>query len=176
MFNTIYQRTDASELQVESMLQKLGFNIPVGVYNNGLLMVLDIQNSKEIMADWDWLFKERCIALITTGIGNVFLLKESTGEIFHMDVQSGKPEFIDLEVDWFINEFLVKPQIIESVIWRERIEKLISYNRPLKYHEAFILEPWIILGGQEKIENYKIGACDVYLSLVGQTNEQVNTR
>jgi len=106
------------------------------------------------MLDWDWLFKERYVALITTGLGDVFLLKKSTREIFYMDPQGGSAEFIDTKVDWFLNEFLVKPEIAESLIWQERIEDLISKQRPLKYHEVFILEPWIILGGEDKVENY----------------------
>lgn len=116
-------------------------------------MVLDEKESSKIMVDWDWLFRERVIALITTGLGNVFLFKKSSSEIFYLDTQGVELIFITSEISWFINEFLIKSKVIEDVIWCERIEKLILKNRPLEYLEAFVLEPWIILGGEDKLEN-----------------------
>ncbi len=35
--------------------------------------------------------------------------------------------------------------------------------------EAFILKPWILLGGTDKPENYVIGNLSTYLDLVSQT-------
>jgi len=173
MFNTIYRRTSGPE--ITSVLQHLDIDLATGVYNNGLLMVLAETEGSEILAEWDWLFGERATGLITTGLGDVFFLRKSTNEIFYMNTQSGEPVFITTDISWFINQFLIGTQVMEDVIWRKRIEALISKNRPLKYLEAFILEPWIILGGEDKPENYSIGDCDVYLCLVGQTHERLSS-
>ncbi|QJW48483.1 DUF1851 domain-containing protein [bacterium BFN5] len=173
MFNTLYKRNSGPE--ITSVLQRLGIDVATGVYNNGLLMVLDEKESSKIMADWDWLFRERVIALITTGLGNVFLLKQSSSEIFYLDTQGVELIFITSEISWFINEFLIKSIVLEDVILWERIEKLILKNRPLEYLETFILEPWIIFGGEDKLENYGIGDCDVYISLLGQTYEPLKS-
>lgn len=174
MFKDIYKQQETSEVLQKSMLQELGFDIPAGIYDKGVLSVLDIKSSKEFLNEWDWLFKEEILTLITTGLGNAFLLKKSSGEIIHLDSQCGEGKVIAQDIAWFLDKFLLDENIIENFIWKKYIEQLILNNRSLKTNETFILTPWIIFGGEDKFENYKIGATDVYLSLVGQTFEQIN--
>lgn len=175
MFIKKFVKTDEPMINQLSSFKKFNVEIPAGAYNHGLLHILDEKAGGEILSSWDWLFGKKCLGLVTTGIGEVFYWKESSKEIYYFNPQAGESEYIDDDPEWFINEFLIKRRILEEVMWEERIDQLIHQMRPLRYKEAFILEPWIMLGGEEKIENYGVGDCEVYLDLVGRTFKKINS-
>jgi hypothetical protein len=139
----------------------------VGAYNDGLLMVVDAALSKTLLTTWSWLVGRDCLPLVTTGFGDVFFWDPTTG-VNYLEAQRAHVEFVDAEPKWFVENFLLIPQIVSKVLKKKSFDQLTRLRRPLKYHEVFILEPWQILGGEEKLENYAIGKCDVYLDLVGQ--------
>lgn len=89
-----------------------------------------------------------------------------------MDVQRAEVEFVDGDISWFLDEFLVCPNVVEKVLMKDHFEEICRLKRALKYHEAFILEPWPILGGKADGANYGIGHCDVYIDLVGQFHKR----
>ncbi len=105
---------------------------------------------------------------MTTGFGDVFLWEPDQGVSF-LEVQRGEVEPIDPDVRWFLNDFLHKPTIIEQVLRKPRFDELVNRLGALPYHSAFILKPWPMLGGEDKIENYSSGDCRVYFDLVGQS-------
>lgn len=141
----------------------------VGMYNRGLLAVVDSESSTAILEPWSWLVGEECAALATTGFGDVFFWQPSEKLIKFLDVQRGTTEFIDADIDWFLDEFLTNQDILENVLKKSQLESLVQRYRPLEYHEAFILQPWLRLGGVDMVENYVIGQCSVYLDLVCQS-------
>lgn len=165
-----YQSSDShTELRPAfALVSKNSGNLPaVGAYNNGLLMVVDGAIATAILDQWRWLVDETCVALMTTGFGDVFFWNPANG-INHLETQRGTVEFVDAEIDWFLSEFLMNPSVVNDVLKRDQFEKLVQLKRPLLYHEVFILEPWLMLGGADRIENYAIGRCGEYLALVGQ--------
>jgi len=143
--------------------------LTAGVYNNGLFEVLDFDLSNIYLTSWSWLLKDQYIPLIATGFGDVFLYHKNSKAIYFLEVQRGEIECIDSEIAWFINEFLSKQEIIKDLLRKEQLDELIVLHRPLNYNEAFILEPWLIFGGKDCVNNYIIGSCSVYIDLVGQT-------
>lgn len=139
----------------------------VGVYNEGLVTVVGVETASRLLESWRWLVPPGCCAIMTTGFGDVFVHEADKGVSF-LEVQRGRLEFIDPEVDWFLGEFLGLADIMQDVLRAERCGKLIAAQGALRYHQAFILEPWPMLGGNDRLENYTIGDCRVYLDLVGR--------
>jgi hypothetical protein len=72
-----------------------------------------------------------------------------------------------------LGAFLQEADVVEKVLRRSALDQLVARQRPLRYHEAFILDPWLIWGGVDRPENYKIGHCGIYVDLVGQTWPQL---
>lgn len=130
--------------------------------------MVDGEWSNRILQAWLWILKPTHRALVTTGFGDVFLWEPDEGVGF-LDVQRGTVEPIDSDVRWFLDDFLNKPKIIEQVLRKPRFDDLVSRFGSLPYHSTFILKPWLMLGGEDKIENYSSGDCRVYLDLVGQS-------
>jgi hypothetical protein len=140
---------------------------PTGAYSQGLLAVVDARWSQKGLQAWLWALKPTHRAVMTTGFGDVFLWEPDQG-IGFLEVQRGEVEPIDADVRWFLDGFLKKPTVIEQVLRKPRFDELVGRFGPLPYHEAFILRPWPMLGGEDKVENYTTGDCRVYLDLVGQ--------
>lgn len=151
-------------------------NFPaVGVYNGGIITVVDEVAATIILEQWRWSIDKKCFALMTTGVGDVFFWNPANG-INHLESQRGSIEFIDSEMEWFLSDFLTNPSVVRDVLKRNPFEKIVQLNRPLRYHEVCILEPWLMLGGADKIENYTIGKCGEYLSLVGNAHSHNGAR
>jgi hypothetical protein len=139
----------------------------VGTYQDGLLSILD--NAAAPMLLNDWPMRDRWLPLIATGMGDLFFWDQDSPSVYFLNVQHGTTEFVDAEVPWLLDQFLIIPEILEKVFRKSRIEALTALFRPLRYGEAFIREPWAMFGGPDRDEFYSIGQLDVYLSLVGQT-------
>lgn len=172
MLHSNYQLTDPRpDLRPCSVFgTESGATVPaVGTYNNGLFTILDESASHRFLTNWSWLVGQKALALITTGFGDVFFWIPKDGVHF-LGVQRAEVESVDSEIGWFLEEFMVNSQVVESVFRKHCLDELVHIRRPLRYGEAFILEPWLMLGGQDKIDNYGIGECSVYLELVCQTH------
>jgi hypothetical protein len=169
-FSTHYICTDTALLlpSVFSSFKELSAPPQVGMYNGGLLAVVDPGTSRSFQESWSWLVGGETVVLMTTGFGDLFLWRGPEQGIWFLEVQRGELEFIDTNVSWFLNEFLNDPDVVRDVLRKNRFNQLKAKYRPLKYHETFILEPWPMLGGTDKDDAYGIGQCMVYVSLVGQ--------
>ena len=146
-----------------------GLSLAAGMYDHGLIALVDDRSARTLLSRWEWL-KRPLVVLAATGFGDVFAWDESANEIYFLNVQHATLEFVDDEVEWFLDEFLENDGIVEKVLKRAQFERLQRRLRPLSYHDAFLLQPWLMLGGADRDENYMIGACSVYLDLVGQTH------
>jgi len=130
-------------------------------------MVVDTQAGINLMHSWSWLVGDKCCALMTTAFGDVCYWNPANGINF-LEVQRADVEFADADGRWFLGGFLEYPQLVADLLRKPRFDELVRLKRPLKYHDAFILEPWPMLGGEDRPENYDIGNCAVYIDLVGQ--------
>ena len=143
-------------------------NLPLpGSYNNGLFSIVDETDALRLLKEWSWLISEDCGAILTTGFGTVYFWKPGVG-VMILDTMLGEVDYTDKEWEWFLDEYLVHPSIIDEVLRTSYFEELVETYRPLKYGETFVLQPFVFLGGTDKIENYTIGATDVFLSIVSQ--------
>ncbi|MGD0094483.1 MAG: T6SS immunity protein Tdi1 domain-containing protein [Planctomycetota bacterium] len=170
MFEQRYRLTD-SRCELPSSFEEFAdlARIPsVGVYSSGLLSVVDSAVAESLLRDWAWLINQRCRALMTTAFGDVFFWDPAAGVQF-LDVQAVQVIFACKTIGGFLDNFLQTMTVRKSFLRRRQFEDLARLKGPLKYHNAFILVPWRILGGVEVPRNYEVGSCAVYLSLVGQT-------
>jgi hypothetical protein len=170
MFSKHYKVTDPYARLV-STFEQFGDqldDIPiVGAYNHGLFMVVDKKLSSAIVKSWSWLLRNKCAALIVTGFGDVFF-SDSNGVSF-LETERGGIEPVDSEISRFLQDFLCIPRVVDNVLRKKRFDQLVATKGPLKYGQVFILNPWPSLGGVDKIKNYSVGDCDVYLDLVSQS-------
>lgn len=169
-----YRPTDPHPVLRPSHLfcSQSGTAVPVvGAYNDGLFMIVDEATSKTLLASWSWLIGNDSVALMTTGFGDAFFWKPGEG-VYFLGVQQADVEFVDAEIDWFNTDFLNKPQVIDQVLRQDYLKQLVRLQRPLNYGEVFILEPWLMLGGQDAFENYSIGKCSAYLNFVAQAHRE----
>jgi hypothetical protein len=182
MFDNTFSITDRSAYAGGSAFdaiwpEAVGTFPQPGVYNDGLLTVLDDAMGTKMLADWRSLLEWRNVtALMVTGFGNVLFADRDSGELFFLDVQEVEMGFVGDDVRQLLNMFLVHPGVIEDVLRGPRLAELVQANRPLKYGECFILVPWLMFGGRDEVGRYDIGSCSVYVELVRQTHLQASRR
>lgn len=139
----------------------------VGCYNNGLVVIPDANLAGRLLHDWKWLVGSEATVMLYTGMGDVFFRQGR--EIHFLETQRAGIEFIDEDPAWFLDEFMTNPSVLEDVLRKSFFDELVERRRPLDYGEVFVLEPWLSLGGEDRVESYTIGSAETYLSLLGQS-------
>ena len=117
-------------------------NIMTGVYENGLLVFCDVENRLNFSFEhWSQLIIPDDILLCYTGFGDFFFWSIAEKAIYFVEVQRGTKEFIDDDIDWFLNDFLTNEDIRSDVLKDDKFTEIVERNSPLSYGECFILEP-----------------------------------
>jgi len=142
----------------------------VGTYGNGILTILDVATSKTLLQSWGEILGSGLVPLATTGFGDVFAWDAAKGVCF-LEVQRADSEPIGPDLQRFLRDFLGNPKIAEAVLKESKFQQLVQLKGALQYGQCFILEPWQMLGGVDKLENYSIGQSAVFIDLVGQTHQ-----
>lgn len=140
-----------------------------GTYNNGIISVLDIGLSKEISEVWSWKFNNVFIPIIITSFGDMFLYNKENKYFYYYQPQIDDLIWITNDASEFLNKFMTVKETRNILLHEKKFNKVCSNIGYLKYNEVYILVPWIMLGGYDKIENYTVGNLFVYLDLVFQT-------
>ena len=123
--------------------------IETGIYNKGLISILDIDVSVNIMKNWEWRFDKHFIPIIATAFGDLFMYSPRSENCYFFQTQYNTLDLITDSIDELLNKALLDNEI-----------------------KSYILKPWIMLGGKDIIENYSIGSLSVYLDLVSQSLEK----
>ena len=144
-------------------------HIETGSYNNGLISVLDIDVTVNIMKAWEWRFQKYFIPIIATAFGDLFIYSPRSEKCYFFQTQYNNMEEITDNIDELLNSALIDRGIIFSVLLKDKFNNVYSKVGTIKYNEAYILNPWIMLGGNDIVENYSIGDLTTYLKLVSQT-------
>ncbi|MHA7685502.1 T6SS immunity protein Tdi1 domain-containing protein [Cupriavidus sp. PET2-C1] len=142
--------------------------IPSGVYNGGLITVLDADLGRQAIAPWQWLLGEDAAALASTWGGDLIFWSERYSGVFMLDAQRGSSTFVDRDVTYLFDVFLSNPDVRQQVLQNDAMKLLSTRIGTLAYGECFIAEPWPRLGGHGTLDTYVRGDLTVYLSLVGQ--------
>lgn len=145
--------------------------IAAGVYDGGVITIVDRKSSDTLLRMWPQ-FSSGFPVLFTTAFGEVFVFDQQRKQVVFINTQYGTTTMIDPEIRWVLDEFLEDLGVKTDLLQVEKVKRLQRRYRELNYHEAFILEPWIMFGGMDADENYSVGDCAVYLDLVGQTVTQ----
>lgn len=143
-----------------------------GTFEDGLFSMLDETLSNSVLSSWRWLLGQDAIALVASALGDLFFWSEKHKAVYFLEAQRGKSTFVDKDVGFFLDHFLIKDGVIESVLYRELFESLVKRLGKLKYGECYIAEPWLRLGGSGDVNTYTRGDLAVYANLVGQAVEQ----
>ena len=177
MFESRFTPTDIPDAKHSSALALFadGNRIlpPPGVYNDGLLSILDEPTASELLHAWRWLCGAKCQALMTTGFGDVYYWDQTDRAVYFLNVQHAITDFVDRSIPWILDEFFAIPDIQESVLRASVLTKLAKEHRPLSCDECFILAPWQMFGGDESEDDFEIGTCSVYVDLVGQAQDNL---
>lgn len=171
-FENYYDQTEfVSSFSLAGVLSS-EVSAPAGVYNAGLISILDEELGRKVLNDWQW-YLEDAVALAATWQGNFFIWSPKRSAVFYFDTQRRKATFVDKSIDRFINEFLTKSEVRKEVLMEAFFEEIRIGLGGLNYCECFIAKPWQMLGGSGKVETYGTGDLEVYSSLTGQTIRQV---
>ena len=146
--------------------------IDTGIYNNGLISILDIDVTVGIMKSWEWRFQKYFIPIISTAFGDLFLYSPRSENCYFFQPQYNTLELITDNLDELLNSALVNSGIKEGVLFESKFNEVFHTVGVLKYAEAYILKQWILLGGNDNIENYSIGNLNVYLDLVSKAQNK----
>lgn len=142
--------------------------IKTGVYNNGIICILDIDVSVNIMKSWEWRFGKSFIPIIATAFGDLFMYSPRNEKCYFFQSQYNTLDLITDSIDELLNKALIDNGIKANVLLEDKFNNLYKVIGHLKYNESYILKPWLMLGGKDVVENYSIGNLSVYLELVSQ--------
>lgn len=149
--------------------------IPPGVYEHGLLTVFSEDLPRDFLRSWEWLLPARDgVPLAMTSFGDIFYWSDEGEAVLFLEVQKANREFVDHDIRWFVEEFLSIPGVMRDVLHCEQFEEVRGVLGDVGYLDCFILEPWALMGGQNRVENYTKGRADVYIDLVGQFCGQIS--
>lgn len=146
--------------------------IDTGIYNNGLISILDIDVTVGIMKSWEWRFQKYFIPIVSTAFGDLFLYSPRSENCYFFQPQYNTLELITDNLDELLNGALIDAGIKEGVLLESKFNEVSNTIGTLKYSETYILKPWILLGGKDNIENYSIGNLNVYLDMVSKVQKK----
>lgn len=145
--------------------------ITTSIYNYGIISVLDIDTSVNIMKSWKWRFCDIFVPIISTAFGDLFLYSARSEKCYFFQPQYDSLEEITDSIDELLNDALINDGIKKGVLLEEKFNKVSSILGHIKYSDTYILKPWLMLGGKDVVENYSIGNLTVYLELVSKSLE-----
>lgn len=145
--------------------------IETGIYNNGLISVLDIDITVGAMKSWEWRFQKHFIPIISTAFGDLFMYSPRSENCYFFQPQYNTLELITDNMNELLNSALVNSGIKENVLLESKLNEVSKRIGFLKYTETYILKPWILLGGNDSIENYSVGDLTIYLDLVSKAQK-----
>jgi hypothetical protein len=144
-----------------------------GVYNKGLIVLLDDAFNMRSFDSWPTAEGDRFSALAYTGLGDFLLWDHQKNVVQYLDVQQAmlteaREEGAD-NIDAVLDETFTRPEVIDGVLQREHVAEIIMRKKPLRYGDCYILVPYLAMGGIPEPRNYSTGDVSAYINLAGQT-------
>lgn len=165
-FSSTFTRTAAiNGVSVVDELSQKPIAAP-GVYDAGLLCVMEPDLSQRIGSKWAWLLRPDVRPLAYTAFGDIVFWSASQGACYFIEVQRGQSTFIDRSVEHTFDEFLGIAGVQQNVLRKASAEAVSARIGEAKYGTCFIAEPWESLGGSGAIETYRAGDFEVFSGLV----------
>ena len=147
-----------------------------GLYNNGLISVLDVETAIKISNSWEWRFKKMFVPIISTAFGDLFLFCLANGKIYFFQPQYNTSDLVTDNIRELFDKALVHPSIKSGLLQENKFKEIYSTHLHLKYGETYILKPWEMFGGKVEVNNYTKGGLYVYQTLVSQTIEKKHSQ
>lgn len=160
------------KFNAQSVIEQItngAIKINSGLYNDGLFSVLDESISGDISNSWNWQFQGTMMPIVATAFGDLFLFDTKNRQISFFQTQYNTVEPIADSVAELLDKALPFPSIRQGVLKEPNLQKVKAVCGELQYGKTYILKPWEMLGGVDKIENYTVGGLCVYHNLVSQT-------
>lgn len=162
-FSDVYKLEESGEVGFHSLMPE----IEIGLYNNGLITVIDDPN---VLDPWERGIGKNCHILCFTALGDVFYYDNDKASVYFLSSQIAEYTFVDQETTWFYNVFLTKDGVMDRVLGRQRLKQALSYPKPpLEFGQCYIATPYECLGGTGDIETLIPGTFSIYIDLVAQT-------
>lgn len=140
-----------------------------GVYSDGLITIFGESFAHDWLQSWPPL-AGRLEPFAYTAFGEVFAWDTLKNVVQYLEVQYAKLTKACDSIDELFDEVLVRPGVIDQLLFRGLLEQVQRLHGPIEYGQCYIAVPWQMLGGGGKPETFDRGAVDVYLSLVGQAH------
>ena len=144
-------------------------SIITGTYNDGIISILDIDITVNIMKNWEWRFQKHFIPIIATAFGGLFMYSPRSENCYFYQPQYNTLDLITDNLDELFNNALCDGGIKSKVLLEDKYNNVSAILGHIRYGDAYILKPWLMLGGNDIVENYSIGNLTVYLELVSKS-------
>lgn len=160
----------------ESMkgISALGDEFSPGVYDNGLLTIVTVDESIDLAESLEWPIYHEYRIVAYNCMGDLFIKKPDSEQIGYVWLQYGYGRFIaQNKVEWLelIKEDSEnKDKFLETSAY----EYLISKNGILAYGSVYTMAPILACGGDSTnsgLDRCGVGHLNVYLSIVSQSFE-----
>ncbi|MGP4842945.1 T6SS immunity protein Tdi1 domain-containing protein [Marinobacter sp. 1Y8] len=162
-------QSSETTFQASSFLKEEYSYVKAGVYNGGLLTICDSQNFDEVtLNDWEWLVGKNSLIIGYLAWGD-FICASLEHESFYLVLVQEK-HLVSLGnlLKGVFDVNLIDSGFRRELMWEDKFDTLKEKLGELSYGECFVPEPWPMLGGKERLEDYKKGNFATYVSLVGQ--------
>ena len=119
VFESAFQlTTEAPGSAAASMLSQAVSARP-GLYNFGLISVLDEQAGNTFLKAWSWLLGEEAVALAADWQGHVIFWSPKYAKNYYLNSQICKTSFIDKNIGVAFNTILTKNAVKEKVLFEK---------------------------------------------------------
>jgi hypothetical protein len=108
------------------------------------------------------------VPFVFTAFGDLFLFNSKSKLVSLFEPQYSRLTEIEIDLKEFFEGFLCNDGIINDLIKKDYVSKVLDRSYQLSYGECYILKPWGLLGGNDAPDNYEKGDFSTYFDLVGQ--------
>lgn len=170
-FKDSLQMTDACRSSDSKNGSSTLLDLVPGTYGQGLISILADSHGQGLLNNWVGSLhgSGSLVPIMYTGFGDVIVKNREDSALYFLETQRGHMEFLDRDLKWMLDEFLLLPNIRETVLKQSKLTRLVNSHGALTYGQIFILQPWEMMGGDpDDLDSYTKGDLSTYLSLVGQ--------
>ena len=149
-----------------------GALVQPGVYEFGLVSILDEELGNSILSSWQWLFFD-AIGVAATWQGNVFFWSPKRSACFYLDAESGKSIQVAETVEALVNDVLPSENAKANLLRFDGFQEVYDRMGELQYGRCYYPRPLPMLGGSGNLDTYGEGDMEVYLAIVAQTFKHI---
>ncbi len=139
-----------------------------GVYNDGILSVCGDNYGIDTLKGWEWMIGKNCLIIAYFCWGDFVYVSFDKKKVYLMISQEAEQISLGDNLESVFDYNFSTDKFYSTIMLCEKFNKCRELHGDLKYNQCYIPNPWICLGGEDILENYKIRNFSIYVDLIGQ--------